>query len=488
MEARKRFRFRRQTKAATFIQARWRCHKASSYYRKLKRGTTKTQCRWRGKLAKKELRKLKQAARDTGALKEAKDKLEKQLEELTWRLQLEKRLRLKDMAQHPKFGWLQEPQVLHSLPIANTLVPLPVYIRKLVINERKVTLKDKENLTLCMEKINPGETTIVINKSNKIFKVSMRYKRCNTPDITMNNIKKMRSTKTMRREWLEEKLNNWELENKILRQQVVSMAPNKFISGSSRSIIQRSESGHIFGDAKMHLNHHDNNDVLAYWLSTASTLLLPLQRTLKASGHSEMALLRLRSSSAALFGKMSHSFRGSPHGVNISFVNGLPSGFKTLRQVEAKYPALLFKQQLIAYVEKIYGMIRDNLKKEISPLLGLCIQFFLCKKYIIWNWNSSIQSSRTSRASLVKGPSRSIANTASQQALIAHWQGIVKSLGNFLNTLKANHVPPFLVRKVFDSVVEKSLAVKDCSVLITIAIYSFSVVEKLLAAIRVFRV
>lgn len=48
-----------------------------------------------------------------------------------------------------------------------------------------------------------------------------------------------------------------------------------------------------------------------------------------------------------------------------------------MRQVEAKYPALLFKQQLTAYVEKIYGMIRDNLKKEISPLLGLCIQVYL---------------------------------------------------------------------------------------------------------------
>lgn len=38
-----------------------------------------------------------QAARDTGALKEAKDKLEKRVEELTWRLQLEKRLRVKFM-------------------------------------------------------------------------------------------------------------------------------------------------------------------------------------------------------------------------------------------------------------------------------------------------------------------------------------------------------------------------------------------------------
>jgi hypothetical protein len=50
------------------------------------------------------------------------------------------------------------------------------------------------------------------------------------------------------------------------------------------------------------------------------------------------------------------------------------------------------------------------------------------------------QAPRTSRASLVKGSSRSVANTEAQRALIAHWQGIVKSLGNFLNTLKANHV------------------------------------------------
>jgi hypothetical protein len=51
-----------------------------------------------------------------------------------------------------------------------------------------------------------------------------------------------------------------------------------------------------------------------------------------------------------------------------------------------------------------------------------------------------IQAPRTSRASLMKGSSRSNTNTAAQQALIAHWQGIVKSLGNFLNILKVNNV------------------------------------------------
>lgn len=101
------------------MQAQWRCHRATSYYKKLKKGVILSQSRWRGRLAKKELRKLKmvhestffhvfwlidkdvflfvclQASRETGALKEAKDILEKKVEELTYRVQLEKRLRVK---------------------------------------------------------------------------------------------------------------------------------------------------------------------------------------------------------------------------------------------------------------------------------------------------------------------------------------------------------------------------------------------------------
>lgn len=37
---------------------------------------------------------------------------------------------------------------------------------------------------------------------------------------------------------LEEKLTNLESENQVLRQQALSIAPNKFLSGRSRSIIQ----------------------------------------------------------------------------------------------------------------------------------------------------------------------------------------------------------------------------------------------------------
>lgn len=50
----------------------------------------------------------------------------------------------------------------------------------------------------------------------------------------------------------------------------------------------------------------------------------------------------------------------------------------------------------------------------------------------------SMQVPRTSRASLVKG--RSQANAVAQQALIAHWRSIVKSLNNYLTIMKANYV------------------------------------------------
>lgn len=64
-----------------------------------------------------------------------------------------------------------------------------------------------------------------------------------------------------------------------------------------------------------------------------------------------------------------------------SMVTGLSSGYSGMEgnpiaksRIVAKYPALLFKQHLTACVEKIFGMIRDGLKKEISPFLNLCIQ------------------------------------------------------------------------------------------------------------------
>jgi len=77
---------------------------------------------------------------------------------------------------------------------------------------------------------------------------------------------------------------------------------------------------------------------------------------------------------------------------------GISSGYSGMvekpndqSKVEAKYPAILFKQHLTAYVEKLYGMIRDSLKKEISPFLNLCIQVSITRSNPKYNKNYVLQ-------------------------------------------------------------------------------------------------
>lgn len=66
---------------------------------------------------------------------------------------------------------------------------------------------------------------------------------------------------------------------------------------------------------------------------------------------------------------------------------------------------------------------------NISHLLSVCFVFHV---------QTMTQAPRTSRTSLVKG--RSEANAVAQQALVAHWQSIVKSLNNYLKIMRANYV------------------------------------------------
>ncbi|AQK96138.1 Myosin family protein with Dil domain [Zea mays] len=78
-------------------------------------------------------------------------------------------------------------------------------------------------------------------------------------------------------------------------------------------------------------------------------------------------------------------------------------------------------------------MIRHNLKKELSPLLGLCIQ--APRTFVV-----------SPRGSCSQG------TDLAQQASMAHWQSIIKILTNSLDVLKSNYVPPFLICKMFTQV------------------------------------
>ncbi|CAG7892000.1 unnamed protein product [Brassica rapa] len=531
MVARNEFRYRKQMKAATIIQARLRSHLAHSYYKKLQKAALSTQCGWRSRVARKELRTLKMAARDTGALREAKDKLEKRVEELTWRLQLEKRQRTElEEAKAQESAKQQEALQAMRLQVeeANAAVIREREAAKKAIEEAPPVIKETPVLVEDTEKINSLTSEVEALKASleserqaaeNLRKAFSEAEARNSELATeLENATRKADQLHESVQRLEEKLSNSESEIQVLRQQALAISPtSRTMPTRSRTMLlpRTPENGsHLNGETKTtpdmalavrepeseekpqkYLNEKqqenqellvkcisqnlgyaggkpvaacviykcllhwrsfevertsvfdriiqtiasaievpDNNEVLAYWLSNSATLLLLLQRTLKATGAASLTPQRRRTTSASLFGRMSQGIRTSSQSAGLSFLNrqGLTK-LDDLRQVEAKYPALLFKQQLTAYLEKIYGMIRDNLKKEISPLLGLCIQ-----------------APRTSRASLVKG--RAQANAVAQQALIAHWQSIRKSLNSYLNLMKANNAPPFVVRKVFTQI------------------------------------
>ncbi|MQL94233.1 hypothetical protein Taro_026885 [Colocasia esculenta] len=518
MTAQNEFRFRKQTKATITIQAQWRCHRDYSYYKKLQKATITYQCAWRQRIARRELRKLRMAARETGALKEAKDKLEKRVEELTWRLQLEKRLRTDlEEAKTQEIAKLQEALRETQLQVEernSMLIKEREAAQKAieeahpVISETPVLVQDAEKIDALTTEVESLKALLLVERQStgsekKAFAESEAKNRELVKKLEDTERKVYQHQDSVHR--LEEKLSNMASENQILRQQALAISPSglAFSARPQTTIFQDPSSGsptakeieteenpqkslnekqrenqdllikcisqdmgfssgrpisacliyrcllhwrsfeverttvfdRIIQTIGAAVEVQGNNDSLAYWLSNSSTLLLLLQRTLKASGASSLTPYRRRTSSTSLFGRMSQGIRGSPQSAGISFHNGrMIARLHDLRQVEAKYPALLFKQQLTAFLEKIYGMIRDNLKKEISPLLGLCIQ-----------------APRTSRASLVKG-SRSQANAVAQQALIAHWQSIVKRLNDCLTTLRSNYVPPFLVCKVFTQI------------------------------------
>ncbi|KAK2402813.1 Myosin family protein with Dil domain-containing protein [Trifolium repens] len=275
--ARKEYKFEKQTKASVIIQARWRCHKAALHYKRLKKGSIVTQCRWRGRLARRDLRKLKMAARDTGALQDAKSKLEKQVEELTRRLELEKDLRAardtgalqeaksKLEKQVEELTWrlqlekglrinLQEFKAQEVAKLQNSLQEM----KKKFDETNALLLKERENaIKAAIEVVSPitKEAKVLVEDREKIktlkmeieiLKTSLMLEKQKAKDFERkyNQAKICSEERGKRLEDTEKKLHqlqesmtrpegkitNLESENQVLRQQAASMAPNKLPS------------------------------------------------------------------------------------------------------------------------------------------------------------------------------------------------------------------------------------------------------------------
>ncbi|KAE8679655.1 Myosin-14 [Hibiscus syriacus] len=466
MAARNELCLRRQTRAAIIIQSQ--CHKflARLHYMKLKNVVIATQCAWRVSVARKELRKLKMAARETGALQAAKNKLEKQVEELTWRLQLEKRMRV-DM---------EEAKTKENAKLQSALQDMQLQFREtkeLLAKERDAARRVAEVVPVIQQV--PVVDHMILEKltsENEKLKamVSSLEKKIGETE------EKFEETNKVSEERHEEKFLDMESENQVLRQQTLlntpvkkivenlqipvtpnlengrhidelnklnepqSVTPVKKVGIESNGKLQRSnlEIQHENVDALINcvakdigfshgkpmigsaIENEENNGHMSYWLSNTSALLFLLQKSLKASGANPS---RKPPTPTSLFGRMTMSFRSSPSSNNLA----VAATQAVVRKVEGKYPALLFKQQLAAYVEKIFGIIRDNLKKELSSLLSLCIQ-----------------APRTYKGGILRS-----GRSFGKDSPSTHWQGIIDSLNTLLSTLKENFVPPVLIQKIF---------------------------------------
>ncbi|KAJ0510529.1 putative myosin ATPase [Helianthus annuus] len=139
---------------------------------------------------------------------------------------------------------------------------------------------------------------------------------------------------------------------------------------------------------------------MAYWLSVTSTLLFLIQRTLSPSPPKP-------EQPTSLFGRMTKGFRSA-------------SIISIVCHVEVKYPALLFKKQLAAYVEKLYGFIRNDLKKDMSQLLASCIQAPITSDGKVFP--------------------------------VEFWDSIIERLDGLLDTLKECNVPLGIIQKIFSQV------------------------------------
>ncbi|XP_026425977.1 myosin-12-like [Papaver somniferum] len=587
MAARNEYRHRRRTKASIIVQTRWRSHKALTSYKQQQVATLTLQCLWRGRTGRKELRKLRMAARDAGALREAKDKLEKRVEELSWRLDLEKKLRVDleeakgheiaklQTALHEMQGKVDEanaaiisekeaariaieqaPPVIKEVPVVdNTVLELLTNRNEILegeLSELKIKTEDIERRYYEIQK----DTEVKEIEATELqLTLSQLQETIERLEVILSNLES--ENQVLRQQALEasksndlseelkileDKIAKLESENEMLRdqapvvvqqivstevatyppvtnqapvveQQIVPVVEQQIVSPKvatytpvtkslenghqteeefktpkekehvrtpltkQKSLTDRQQENHdalikclvedkrfeknrpvaacivyrallqwrSFEADKTHIfdriihiirdsvEDQENVNELAYWLSTTSALLFLIQNTIKASNSPINAAHRSRASPTTLFGRMAQGLRTSPISSGYSGMVGKPEKSK----VEAKYPALLFKQHLTAYVEKIYGMIRDSLKKEISPFLNLCIQ-----------------APRSTRARSIRGASKNMHSNivAKQQVSSIHWQSIVKCMDHTWDILRENNVPSVIIRKTFTQV------------------------------------
>lgn len=194
--------------------------------------------------------------------------------------------------------------------------------------------------------------------------------------------------------------------------------------------------------------------LLSYWLSNSVALLALLHRHIKPAGGTPGGAARLRASSASvtrgLLGSRASVLSGFFGSVRASSVGlGTPGGEASIhggaaggfRQVEAKYPALLFRQQLDALVQKIFPTLRDNIKREVMPHVSAAIHAPRSANARPAGRGGAAAASRA-RGGAGEGEGDADAK--------AHWTAMLNIMERTLQTLRAACVPAPLIAKLFE--------------------------------------
>ncbi|VAI50122.1 unnamed protein product [Triticum turgidum subsp. durum] len=236
--ARRYFSAIREQKAALVIQSFWRKRKVAMLFQHYKQATIAIQCAWRQKLARRELRKLRMTANEAGALREAKNKLEKKLDDLTLRLTLERRMRA--AGEETKLVEISKrDKIIETLSAECAAAKLSARSEhdKNLILQRQLDDSLREISMLCSNKIlkaeeekeNSNLKNIVesLSEKNSLLETELSTARKNSDD-TMEKLKDVEGKCTRLQQnldKLQEKLTNLENENHVLRQKAFSITP-----------------------------------------------------------------------------------------------------------------------------------------------------------------------------------------------------------------------------------------------------------------------
>ncbi|KAM7485326.1 hypothetical protein LguiA_001335 [Lonicera macranthoides] len=423
MAARGELLFRKQTKAAILIQTQCRRYLACHRYKRTKRAAIVTQCAWRRRMARRELRRLRMAAKDAGALQDAKAKLEKEVEELSLQLEQEKRLReeMQLQLQETKEQLLKEREAAKRGGQVLLTQDVPVMDQELINKHKAENDKLEENVPAGEAEQVTVVTEVVVSDNETINKLTAENQKLKA--LVSSLEKEADEAKHQAREAesqnihlkttmqsLQERVSDLEDEKILQKQASLASAsrkiPERLTSTKSqglrsappskkygtesdkdmrRSMLEKQRIPSLDLPSQTPSHENDYNLVSAVDLFITSYQMMQNNREkeyMKRVGYPQ-AMAHKRSSthvlkptgaastrpppspSPSLFERMTQRLRSG----NYSF-----SRIDFVRNVEAKYPAMLFKQQLTAYVEKIATIIRDNLKKELSELMSSYIK------------------------------------------------------------------------------------------------------------------